>query len=150
MVSNNNNNTQQNTNGNNKENINPKQQNGAPIRDISSEFPEIDFGVTTHGLSVSCPKLLKAPKFVAWDNKTVSKFVDIDYIIETDSMTIFSNRFKKGKVVKFDLPIHLRKYGAIRVCGNTMRNNVPDLPAADRQMEDTMVIQNDVTKNQKN
>jgi len=88
------------------------------------EFPDIDFGLSTNGITVTCPKLFKTTKFLPWDIRgpfTHNEVVECNYVIEADGLIIFSNRFKKGKHIKFDAPLLLRKHGNFRMCGKMLR-----------------------------
>lgn len=100
------------------------------------EFPDIEFGITTNGMSVTCPKLFKTTKFLAWDIRgpfAHNEVVECNYVIEADALIIFSTRFKKGKNIKFDAPLQLRKKGSFRMCGKMLRR--PDVTEAGIQTE---------------
>lgn len=88
------------------------------------EFPDIDFGLSTNGITVSCPKLFKTTKFLPWDIRgpfSHNEVVECNYVIDADGLIIFSTRFKKGKNIKFDAPLLLRKHGNFRMCGKMLR-----------------------------
>ena len=75
----------------------------------SPVFPEIEFNVNTMGVTVYCPRHLKTPRFVPWDqpgrcSSCRSGSVELDYFIQAEGVTIFSSRLKSdGKsFVPFD------------------------------------------------
>ena len=71
------------------------------------DFPEIEFNVNTMGVTVYCPKHLKTPRFVPWDqpgrcSTCRSGTVELDYVIQPEGVTLFSNRLKSDTWVPFD------------------------------------------------
>jgi hypothetical protein len=115
-----------NTNGNNnnKENKKEQQQQQIQNRAQTTDFPDIEFGITTNGLSVTCARVLKTSKFLAWDIRgpfAHNEVVECSYVIDADGLTIFASRFKKPKVLKFDIPLTLCKNGNMRLSGKMLR-----------------------------
>jgi hypothetical protein len=87
-----------------------------------ANFHEFDpeFAITAIGLFVTCPKVLKTTRFFPWDIRGPfpnNEVVECTYVIDAETMTIFSSRFRKPKVFKFDVPLLVRKQGKFRICG---------------------------------
>lgn len=124
---------------NGKQNKNGNNNAGQEIGMMGNpDFPEVEFGITSNGLSVTAPKLLKATRFVPWDFRgpfAHNEVVEFNYVIEADAMTIFATRFKKGKTIKFDSPLVLRKHGNCRISGRQLSR--PDTEVVLRDLSNT-------------
>uniref|UniRef100_A0A914IGL4 Uncharacterized protein n=1 Tax=Globodera rostochiensis TaxID=31243 RepID=A0A914IGL4_GLORO len=98
----------------------------------SQEFPEIEFNVNTMGLTVYCPRHLKTPRLVPWDqpgrcSRCRSGTVELDYFIQAEGVTVFSTRLKNGgeHFVPFDEIVDFGDNAKIRI---RSRNKVFTLP----------------------
>uniref|UniRef100_A0A914GRN5 Uncharacterized protein n=1 Tax=Globodera rostochiensis TaxID=31243 RepID=A0A914GRN5_GLORO len=96
------------------------------------EFPEIEFNVNTMGLTVYCPRHLKTPRLVPWDqpgrcSRCRSGTVELDYFIQAEGVTVFSTRLKNGgeHFVPFDEIVDFGDNAKIRI---RSRNKVFTLP----------------------
>ena len=134
-------NTNNNKEGNGKQTKNGTNNNANQELGVmgSSDFPEVEFGITSNGLSVTAPKLLKVTRFVPWDFRGAfanNEVVEFNYVIEAEGMTIFATRFKKGKTIKFDSPLVLRKHGNCRISGRQLSR--PDTEVVLRDLTNTI------------
>uniref|UniRef100_A0A914H7L5 Uncharacterized protein n=1 Tax=Globodera rostochiensis TaxID=31243 RepID=A0A914H7L5_GLORO len=98
----------------------------------SQEFPEIEFNVNTMGLTVYCPRHLKTPRLVPWDqpgrcSRCRSGTVELDYFIQAEGVTVFSTRLKNGgeNFVPFDEIVDFGDNAKFRI---RSRNKVFTLP----------------------
>uniref|UniRef100_A0A183C7L2 Integrase catalytic domain-containing protein n=1 Tax=Globodera pallida TaxID=36090 RepID=A0A183C7L2_GLOPA len=108
------------------------------------EFPEIEFNVNTMGLTVYCPRHLKTPRLVPWDqpgrcSRCRSATVELDYFIQAEGVTVFSTRLKNGgeNFVPFDEIVDFGDNAKFRI---RSRNKVftlplrhPEIPELERQ-----------------
>jgi hypothetical protein len=127
MANTNGNNNKENNKENKKEQQQQQQQHQQQIQANmaqTTDFPDIEFGITTNGLSVTCSPMFKTTKFLAWDIRgpfVHNEVVECSYVIDADGLTIFASRFKKPKMLKFDIPLTLRKNGNMRLTGKMLR-----------------------------
>src|SRR6266550_2392426 len=94
-----------------------------------SEFPEIDLFVNSNGVTIFCP-YLTTPRFIPFDQKgrgpmCKSDNVEIDYVLQQDSITIYCSRFKHEKSLQFDVPVRFHEKSTIRIRSRGRVYNVP-------------------------
>uniref|UniRef100_A0A914HAF5 Integrase catalytic domain-containing protein n=1 Tax=Globodera rostochiensis TaxID=31243 RepID=A0A914HAF5_GLORO len=110
----------------------------------SPEFPEIEFNVNTMGLTVYCPRHLKTPRLVPWDqpgrcSRCRSGTVELDYFIQAEGVTVFSTRLKnRGEhFVPFDEIVDFGDNAKIRIRSRnkvfTLPLRQPEIPELERQ-----------------
>ena len=72
------------------------------------KFPEVDFKISSTGITILCSRLY-TPRFVPFDVKgrcecCKSDGAELDFVITIDGITIYCTRLQKPRFIPFDWP----------------------------------------------
>ena len=82
--------------------------NMAQSRAELKKFPEVDFKISSTGITILCTRLY-TPRFVPFDIKgrcecCKSDGAELDFVITIDGITIYCTRLQKPRFIPFDWP----------------------------------------------
>ena len=108
------------------------------------KLPEIELFVSSIGITIASPNLA-TPRWVPFDlkgrcNICYGSTVEVDYVLQTDGITIYCSRLKKEKYINFDKKLEIDSKSMYRLRTRNKVYNIPIKRASHPTiMEDSLI-----------